>query len=148
MICWVLLQKGHYFVLQASTPEVAKQWVAALQREMASTLKFAVPIMSKTPSLYRDIILVDLGSSNIRAGVLTHQGWVPSSKNLKSSSVSSIGYISISATLPALFFASVMSENLSSGKRVYGNDVYKPENRQNAKITFPFECTSRMCQVN
>lgn len=55
--------------------------------------------------------------------------------------------ICLIATLPALFFASVMSENLTSGKMVYGNDVYKPDCRKNAKITFPFECTSKMCQV-
>ncbi|ODN05639.1 actin [Orchesella cincta] len=115
--------KGHYFVLQCSTPEVAKSWVAALVHETESTLSFAVPILPKSPSLYRDIVLVDIGSSNVRAGVLTHQ-----------------------PTLPALFFASVMSENINSGRMVYGNDVYKPEYRKNAKITFPFECTSKMCQ--
>lgn len=50
------------------------------------------------------------------------------------------------ATLPALFFASVMCENLSTGARIYGNEAYHLEHRKNAKITFPFECTSKMCQ--
>jgi len=40
-----------------------------------------------------------------------------------------------------------MSENPESGKSYYGNDVYLIENRKNAKIKFPIECTSKMCQV-
>lgn len=50
------------------------------------------------------------------------------------------------ATLPALFFAAVMSEN-DKGDVFYGNDVYLRENRKNAKIKFPIECTPKMCQV-
>jgi hypothetical protein len=51
------------------------------------------------------------------------------------------------ATLPALFFAAVMSENTETGKTLFGNDVYITANRKNAKIKFPIESSSKMCQV-
>lgn len=72
-VSYLLLQKGHYFVLQCPTANEAARWTAALLQETSSTMFFAVPILPKSPSLFRDIILVDFGSTNIRAGVLTHQ---------------------------------------------------------------------------
>jgi hypothetical protein len=40
-----------------------------------------------------------------------------------------------------------MSENAINGSVIYGKEVYLRENRKNAKIKFPIECTSKMCQV-
>lgn len=51
------------------------------------------------------------------------------------------------ATLPALFFAAVTSQNDQDGTVIYGNDVYLRENRKTAKLKFPFEASSKMCQV-
>jgi len=59
-----------------------------------------------------------------------------------------LGFILLAAMLPALFFSSVMSENEETGRIIYGNDVYLTGNRKKAKIRFPFESSSKMCQVN
>lgn len=40
-----------------------------------------------------------------------------------------------------------MSEHEETGRLLFGDEVYLPENRKKAKIRFPFESTSKLCQV-
>ncbi|CAG7718635.1 unnamed protein product [Allacma fusca] len=113
---------GHYYVFQCGSTGEAAKWAEAIQQEMTSTDFYLTPIIPRSLSIFRDIVLVDIGSTNMRAGVLTHQ-----------------------PTLPAKFFCAVMSEN-EDGTIMYGNEVYLPENRKRAKIRFPFESSSKLCQ--
>lgn len=82
LIVWSrkLLQKGHYMVVRGSTKTEAERWYQALLTHVnykGNSLLHAYvrpqPI-PKEPKLFKDIVVLDLGSSSVRAGILSTQG--------------------------------------------------------------------------
>jgi hypothetical protein len=79
-ICDKFLQKGHYMVVRGSTKTEAERWYQALLTHVnykgnsllhAYVRPQAIP---KEPKLFKDIVVLDLGSSSVRAGILSTQG--------------------------------------------------------------------------
>lgn len=59
--------------MEALTNEISGASGPQYQGQYATPILPSIALEKKTPAIFRDIVLVDFGSTNIRAGVLTHQ---------------------------------------------------------------------------
>lgn len=113
--------KGHYMVVRGSSKTEADRWYQALLSHVnykGNSLLHAYvrpqPI-PKEPKLFKDIVILDLGSSSVRAGIL-----------------------SAHATLPQVFFPSVAAVDKTSGHYVaFGQQAVLPEVRANSTLAHP-----------
>lgn len=120
-------QKGHYVVVRCSSRSEADRWRRALEshlvEDFASQYVHPHP-MSTNPSLFRDTLIIDIGSCSVRAGILSSQ-----------------------ATLPQLFFPSVVATDRESRRQVWGQDALAPETRISGSLSFPMKPSHRISKV-
>jgi len=68
-----VLQKGHYLVLLCPSAIETARWVATLKTAGSFVVTYRNPSIITNPSLFRDIILIDFGTTSVRAGIMTNQ---------------------------------------------------------------------------
>ncbi|XP_066965936.1 uncharacterized protein [Macrobrachium rosenbergii] len=109
--------KGHYVVVRCSSKQEAERWRRALEthtvEDFASQYVQPWPIPTN-PTMLRDTLIIDLGSCSVRAGVLASQ-----------------------ATLPQVFFPSVVATERESRRQIWGFDALSPDVRSVSSVSFP-----------
>ena len=129
--CIFMLQKGNYMVVKGNSKAETERWFAALLTHVDSSKTgklmptYVLPV-SRNPKFFKDIIIIDLGSSSIRAGILcAHQ-----------------------ATLPQVFFPSVAAVDKNSGQMVaFGTQAVMPDVRAHSTLTFPLRVSNKISKV-
>lgn len=108
-------KKGHYIVVKCSNKEDAEEWKKALLSQCTDdvSLTYIHPVQFPLKN-HRDVIIIDLGSCSIRAGILMDQ-----------------------PTLPQVFFPTVCSIDKISGKETFGMECLLPNIRQKSTLSFP-----------
>ncbi|KAK3861535.1 hypothetical protein Pcinc_032523 [Petrolisthes cinctipes] len=120
--------KGHYVVVRCSSRQEAERWRKALEthtvEDFASQYVQPWPIPTN-PTLLRDTLVIDIGSSSIRAGVLASQ-----------------------ATLPQLFMPSVVANSREGRRQVWGFDALAPDVRSTSTVTFPIRPSHKISKFS
>ena len=111
-------RKGYYLTLKCPTDAIAQEWFIALQvhtkQDFSRTFVTPSPL-SKHPSIYMQILVVDVGGASVRAGVASK---LP--------------------TLPHIFFPSVMAvEQQNEQAKYFGLDAFADEVRSRASLSHP-----------
>ncbi|KAL5013271.1 hypothetical protein ScPMuIL_007541, partial [Solemya velum] len=119
--------RGRCLMVRVPTEKEYGQWKLALESQTADNVKatYIRPVLKSKPHRSKRVVIIDIGSSAIRAGVLGDQ-----------------------ATLPQLFFPSVTAINKASKQLVLGSDCYKPEIRQNFTLSYPVRPTNKVDKFN
>ncbi|KAK7071836.1 hypothetical protein SK128_000429, partial [Halocaridina rubra] len=120
--------KGHYVVVRCSSRQEAERWKRALEthtvEDFASQYVQPWPVPTN-PALLRDTLVIDLGSSSVRAGVLATQ-----------------------ATLPQVFLPSVVATERESRRQIWGFDALSPDIRSVSSITFPIRPSHKISKYS
>ncbi|XP_043226846.1 uncharacterized protein LOC122383995 isoform X4 [Amphibalanus amphitrite] len=116
--------KGRYVVVRCNSRPEAERWTRALLshtvEDYNATYVQPVPVpVGVTTS--RRCVVIDLGSSSIRAGVLHEQ-----------------------PTLPQLFFPAAMVTSRDGGAPVFGSAALRPEARAGGTLSFPLRPSSKI----
>jgi hypothetical protein len=142
------LQKGHYIVVRCANKQEKERWRLALNTHTTenfnSTYVNPWPI-SKDPAFLKNTIIIDLGSCSTRAGILCTQGMICAI--FHNSFITIICYFS-TATLPQVFFPTIMAVDKLSKKKTFGADAMKPEVRSTSSIHFPVKPSAKITKVN
>ena len=121
-------QKGHYVVVRCSSRQEAERWRKALETHTVEDFasQYVQPHPHPTnPTLLRDTLIIDLGSCSVRAGVLAAQ-----------------------ATLPLVFFPTVLATDRETRRHIWGAEALTPETRSTSTVTFPLRPTHRISKVS
>ncbi|KAG1658682.1 actin [Nymphon striatum] len=103
-------------LMYLSKDEVDRWQQALLTHCMENfVLTYVQPVMYGLRS-HKDIVVIDLGSCSVRAGVLAEE-----------------------PTLPQIFFPAVCATNVDTGKRVFGIGALSPSVRKKSIISFPLQ---------
>ncbi|KAF2365593.1 Pleckstrin domain [Trinorchestia longiramus] len=116
--------KGHYVVMRCSSKSEAERWRKALETHLVEDFasQYVQPHpMTTNPTLLRDTLIIDIGSCSIRAGVLASQ-----------------------ATLPQVFFPTVLATDRESRRQYWGPEALSPEVRSSSSISFPIRPSHRI----
>ncbi|KAF4523575.1 hypothetical protein B566_EDAN014323 [Ephemera danica] len=120
--------KGHYVVVRCANKQETERWRLALMTHIAenfsSTYVHPWPI-PKDPALIKDTIIIDLGSSSIRAGILCTQ-----------------------PSLPQLFFPTIMAIDKISKKRTYGGEALRPDVRATSTLHYPVRPSAKITKYS
>ncbi|XP_068248556.1 LOW QUALITY PROTEIN: uncharacterized protein [Palaemon carinicauda] len=120
--------KGHYVVVRCSSKQEAERWRRALEthtvEDFASQYVQPWPIPTN-PTMLRDTLIIDLGSSSVRAGVLASQ-----------------------ATLPQVFLPSVVATERESRRQIWGFDALSPDVRSVSSISFPIRPSHKISKYS
>ncbi|KAK2718242.1 hypothetical protein QYM36_005533 [Artemia franciscana] len=114
--------KGHYIATRCRSEEETEKWMNALQTQIQENFNSAWVHPSPTPmtpTLYRDTLILDVGSCSIRAGILANQ-----------------------TTLPQLFIPSIVAKNKFNEIVAYGYEALKPNVRMSSFLKYPFRTSS------
>ncbi|GIY41922.1 actin [Caerostris darwini] len=119
-------QKGHYVVLRCSDDEETESWENALRSQCAEDFvnAYTSPCLRPLP-INKNVIIIDLGSCSIRAGILMAK-----------------------PTLPQLFIPTVCASSKSSNKRIFGIDALKPTNRRDCQLSFPLHPSAKVTKYS
>ncbi|CAG0896009.1 unnamed protein product, partial [Darwinula stevensoni] len=111
--------KGHFLVLRCPSKKETERWrdafLSHIVEDFSSTYVLPENI-PKEPRLFKNTIVVDLGSTSTRAGILAHH-----------------------PTLPQVFLPSVVS-----GTKVSGIKAYQPQARSSNSLSFPIRPSSKI----
>ncbi|XP_029638426.1 uncharacterized protein LOC115213538 isoform X3 [Octopus sinensis] len=115
--------RGHYLMVRCPSSKEYDQWLAALQSQTVDNLKanYIQPLVDAPKSSYKNILIVEMGSMSVRAGILKEN-----------------------VTLPQIFFPSVVAVNYSEKKHFVGFEAYKPKNRLSSKIMHVFGLSDKV----
>ncbi|XP_059468680.1 uncharacterized protein LOC132192643 [Neocloeon triangulifer] len=120
--------KGHYVVVRCANKQEKERWRLALSTHTTenfnSTYVNPWPI-PRDPALLKSTIIIDLGSSSTRAGVLCTQ-----------------------ATLPQIFFPTVMAVDKVTKAKIFGADALKPEVRATSSLQFPVKPSAKITKYS
>ncbi|XP_076304014.1 uncharacterized protein LOC143222053 isoform X3 [Tachypleus tridentatus] len=120
-------KKGHYVVVRCHNEEETDDWLQSLQTQCRENfhMTFIQPV--KYPmKCHKDVIIVDLGSCSIRAGILMDH-----------------------PTLPQVFFPTVCATNKHySKKQVFGIEALKPNVRFCSNLSFPVSPSAKITKYN
>jgi len=107
--------KGHYVVMRCGSREEADQWCSALSSQLAEDFQsqYVTPL-PPSPSLLRDTVIIDIGSSSTRAGLLYG-----------------------SATLPQLYFPSALAIDRATRRHTWGAAALAPAVRASSSVSYP-----------
>lgn len=111
--------RGKYLMVRCPTDKEYGQWKLALESQTADNVKatYVRPVLSCPAHQQRKVILIDIGSSAIRAGILGEH-----------------------PTLPSLFFPNMVARSGQDNDLVVGIESYKPEYRKGlAKTVRPMD---------
>ncbi|XP_062617675.1 uncharacterized protein LOC134279321 isoform X2 [Saccostrea cucullata] len=106
--------RGKYLMVRCPTDKEYGQWKLALESQTADNVKatYVRPVLSCPQHPQKKVILIDIGSSAIRAGILGEH-----------------------ATLPTLFFPNVVAHSGDSKELAVGIEAFKPEYRKTTSKT-------------
>lgn len=113
--------------MRCSSRQEAEKWRRALETHLIEDFasQYVQPqSLTTNPSLLRDTLIIDIGSCSVRAGVLSSQ-----------------------ATLPQVFFPTVMGTDRETRRHLWGADALSPDNRTSANISFPLRPSHRISKV-
>ncbi|ESO89889.1 hypothetical protein LOTGIDRAFT_164583 [Lottia gigantea] len=115
--------RGKFLMVRVPSDKEYGQWKLALDSQIADNTKagYLQPVLYANPHPKKKVLVVDMGSSAIRAGLLGEQ-----------------------ASLPQLFFPCVASVNKTTGDIIVGADAYKPENRSNSNLVYPVHPSNKI----
>ncbi|CAB3377644.1 Hypothetical predicted protein [Cloeon dipterum] len=120
--------KGHYVVVRCKNKQEKERWRLALNthttENFTSTYVNPWPL-TRDPALLKSTIIIDLGSSSTRAGILCSQ-----------------------ATLPQIFFPTIMAVDKITKKRTFGLDALKPEVRSTSSLHFPVKPSAKITKYS
>lgn len=114
--------KGHYVVVHCGNRAETERWRRALITHTAEnySLTYAQPVVPY-PQFYEDVLIIDIGSCSVRAGILCNQ-----------------------PTLPQVYFPTVCAKDRTSGNTVYGKEALLPVSRFGATVTFPLRPSAKI----
>ena len=118
-------------VVKGKDKAETERWYQALKTHVESNKMgrlmptYVVPI-ARDPKFFKDVIIIDLGSSSIRAGILSaHQ-----------------------ATLPQIFFPSVAAVDKNTGQMIaFGTQAVMPDVRAHSTLIHPLRASSKISKV-
>lgn len=119
--------RGHYLMVRAPTDKEYGQWKVALESQTADNTKatYVQPVLRSPPHPSKRVVVIDMGSGGIRAGILGEK-----------------------ESLPQVFFPSVVAVDKETGKLVVGKDAYRPDVRKNATLLHPIRPSNKVDQFN
>lgn len=105
---------------------------------------------AREPKLLKDVIILDLGSSSVRAGILGAHGTITTCYNLLTKDfVIKFMTFRFAASLPQVFFPSVAAVDKGSGLLVaFGTQATLPEIRANSSLAYPLRPSNKISKVN
>ncbi|GFY56859.1 actin [Trichonephila inaurata madagascariensis] len=119
-------QKGHYVVLRCSDDDETESWENALRSQCAEDFVNAYTSPCLRPlSINKNVIIIDLGSCSIRAGILMAK-----------------------PTLPQIFIPTVCASSKSRNKKIFGIDALKPDNRKESQLSFPLHPSAKVTKYS
>lgn len=119
-------QKGHYVVLRCSDEEETESWENALRSHCSEDFVNAYTSPCLHPlKISKNILVVDLGSCSVRAGILMS-----------------------SPSLPQLFFPTVCATNKLSQKKIFGMEALKPSVRKECNLSFPLHPSAKVTKYS
>nr|KAG5704606.1 hypothetical protein BaRGS_031870 [Batillaria attramentaria] len=119
--------RGHYLMVRAPTDKEHGQWKVALESQTADNTRatYIRPVLQSPPHPSKKVVVIDMGSSAIRAGILGEQ-----------------------VSLPQVFFPSVVAVDKTTGKKVIGMEAYFPDVRHRSHILHPIRPSNKVDQFN
>ncbi|XP_022299878.2 uncharacterized protein LOC111108355 isoform X1 [Crassostrea virginica] len=101
--------RGKYLMVRCPSDKEYGQWKLALESQTADNVKatYVRPLLSCLPHSQKKVILIDIGSSAIRAGILGEQ-----------------------PTLPSLFFPNMVAQSGGDQDPAVGIEAFRPEHRK------------------
>ena len=136
-------------MVKGSCPLETERWYEALLTHIGhgDNSTYANPLSSlpKEPSSLRQVLVLDLGSSSIRAGILSSQ-----SKHIQ---LKSKGVLVMNGRfagiLPQIFFPSVAAIDKNSGNFVaFGCQALLPEIRAQSTLVHPLRPSNKISKVS
>ncbi|XP_052061470.1 extracellular matrix-binding protein ebh-like isoform X2 [Mytilus californianus] len=103
--------RGRFLMVRCPTEKEYGQWKLALESQTVNNVTYVRPVMSSPPHPEKKVIIIDIGSGGIRAGIMGAQ-----------------------PCLPQMFFPSVVARHKTTQELVIGIDTYKPEIRKNSTL--------------
>ncbi|XP_076448133.1 uncharacterized protein LOC143284892 isoform X2 [Babylonia areolata] len=115
--------RGHYLMVRAPTDKEHGQWKVALQSQTADNTKatYVRPHLSSPPHPSKHVVVIDMGSGSIRAGILGEK-----------------------ESLPQVMFPSVVAVDRETGRKVVGVDAYHPDVRRTSTLLHPIRPSNRV----
>ncbi|KAK3102537.1 hypothetical protein FSP39_012051 [Pinctada imbricata] len=115
--------RGRYLMVRCPTDKEYGQWKLALESQTADNVKatYVRPALTLPQHPNKSIVIIDIGCSAIRAGILGEQ-----------------------ASLPKLFFPSTVARNKTTSELVTGIEAYTPEIRHQSELRKPVYPTEKV----
>ncbi|XP_067683181.1 uncharacterized protein [Haliotis asinina] len=115
--------RGKFLMVRCPTEREHGQWKLALESQTADNTKanYIRPALRANPHPQKKVVIIDLGSTSVRAGILGDK-----------------------ATLPTLFFPSVVAVHKTTDDLVVGSDAYKPNVRLQSVISHPISPSNKV----
>ncbi|KAK3578753.1 hypothetical protein CHS0354_035654 [Potamilus streckersoni] len=119
--------RGRFLMVRAPSDREHGQWILAMESQTADNVKatYVRPALSTPPHTNKRVLILDIGSCGIRAGILGE-----------------------SPCLPTLFFPSIVAEDKQSGELSIGIDSFKPEVRHQSILKYPVLPTNKVDKFN
>ncbi|PVD24873.1 hypothetical protein C0Q70_15362 [Pomacea canaliculata] len=114
-------------MVRAPTEKEYGQWKVALESQTADNTRatYVRPVVHSPQHPSMHVVVVDLGSSAVRAGILGQQ-----------------------ISLPQIIFPSVVAVHKATGEKVVGMDAYQPNIRHNSNLFYPVQPSGKIEQFN
>ncbi|XP_060062979.1 uncharacterized protein LOC132543488 [Ylistrum balloti] len=115
--------RGRFLMVRCPTDKEYGQWKLALESQTVDNVRatYVRPVLKSPPNPRRKVVLIDIGSCSIRAGILGQE-----------------------ASLPELFFPSIVARNKDSSDIRIGIQAYHPDVRKTSTLMKAVRPTSKM----
>ncbi|XP_069142440.1 uncharacterized protein [Argopecten irradians] len=115
--------RGRYLMVRCPTDKEYGQWKLALESQTVDNVRatYVRPVLKSPPNPKRKVVLIDIGSCSIRAGILGEQ-----------------------ACLPELFFPSTVARRKDSSEIHIGIQAYHPDVRKTSTLMKAVRPTNKM----
>lgn len=119
--------RGKYLMVRVPTDHEYGLWKVALESQTADNVKatYVRPAPASIPHPKKKVVVIDIGSCSIRAGILGER-----------------------ATLPQVFFPCLVAVNKQTGEIIVGSDAWKPEVRRCSSVVQPIQPTNKVDKFN
>ncbi|XP_053378096.1 uncharacterized protein LOC123530617 isoform X2 [Mercenaria mercenaria] len=119
--------RGKYLMVRVPTDHEFGLWKVALESQTADNVKatYVRPSPASIPHPKKKVVIIDIGSSGIRAGILGER-----------------------ATLPQVFFPSIVAVHKQTGEIIVGADALRPDVRKSSKVSQPIQPTNKVDKFN
>ncbi|XP_055958179.1 uncharacterized protein LOC126827515 [Patella vulgata] len=115
--------RGRFLMVRVPTDKEYGQWLLALESQTLDNTKacYVQPVLTSIPHPKKKVLVIDMGSSAIRAGLLGEH-----------------------ASLPQMFFPCTAAVNKTNGDIVIGVDAYHPDVRCNSNLIHPVHPSNKI----